>query len=1024
MRKLLLLFVMALSTAAFGQDAGALFQQAEAAVKNENYSGALELYLKAYEVYVKAGQAETAEAATCQHKAGYVCNFLQRPAEGRTYTQRALELRKKLFGEKSVDYINSLNNLSLAYSMEENWTQAIALQTRAVELCEQMQQQPDNYGMVAMNLGRYYYITNKFAEAAAAFEKALPHIDKEGELYEKLLTWLGMCYTETKDYENQRRMMDLMEAHNQRELAKPCEEAQCMLERAQYYSSKGDAAHAKEWFLKTLEQPLDAASKAQVMEAYARHLGDVRDFLASAEYYHGAAALIREVQGETEKFRELKYRAALYEYLGKSYEKSISSFQPLIAHYRSQDTPESRKALALCLKGAGNAANAARDYATAINFRHQLVSLYEATDTATIEYPKAILQLATSEKFAKDYDISIEHHRQAMRIFEQRGLAQEYSEAAASLNMCFLYARRRSEFVDIRSDVSQALREARADSLIAEVSGGLKTTREYLGKQVYAHSLATLAGCYGMKGDHVSEISYYRQYVDALRDAVREGFRMQSEAEREVFWSREPNTIGEVLELLAKEGELQAPQRDSLAAIVYDLELLSKGILLNSSIEFENVLKGYGNQHLQDIYAQTKANEAEINRLRGNISSDADMQRILTLTQQNQALQLELYRGCAEYKDFTNYISYGWQQVHSALKDGDLAVEFAFAKGGVFDRDKFFYAIIQSTQLSNPVAVLICSLEELKALTGSDQQFLQPGNPIWGQLASYLSGVRRIYFSADGPLNSTGIEYLLFNGKPLSEQFEVYRLSSTKELCRSRQHVATKKVALFGDIDYDEEPELSTKPQSETRAQIDGDFTPLQNTRPEVEGIAALLKDKGISDVQLLVETEASEDAFQRLSPETNILHVATHGRFIDVKGASDLQSMQNSQLAFAGANLGGVGEADGLVTAAEVAHMNLRQCDLAVLSACETALGKLGGDGVFGLQRGFKNAGVRSLLMSLRNVSDASTAQLMVSFYRYLLEGKTKREALVKAQEELRQQPGFSDPKYWAAFILLDALE
>ena len=91
-----------------------------------------------------------------------------------------------------------------------------------------------------------------------------------------------------------------------------------MLERAQYYSSKGDAAHAKEWFLKTLEQPLDAASKAQVMEAYARHLGDIRDFLASAEYYHGAAALIREVQGETEKFRELKYRAALYEYLGKS----------------------------------------------------------------------------------------------------------------------------------------------------------------------------------------------------------------------------------------------------------------------------------------------------------------------------------------------------------------------------------------------------------------------------------------------------------------------------------------------------------------------------------------------------------------------------------------------------------------------------------------------------------------------------------------------------------------------------------
>ena len=64
MRKLLLLFAVVLSAAAFGQDAGSLFQQAEAAVKNENYSGALELYVKAYEAYVKAGQGETAEAAT------------------------------------------------------------------------------------------------------------------------------------------------------------------------------------------------------------------------------------------------------------------------------------------------------------------------------------------------------------------------------------------------------------------------------------------------------------------------------------------------------------------------------------------------------------------------------------------------------------------------------------------------------------------------------------------------------------------------------------------------------------------------------------------------------------------------------------------------------------------------------------------------------------------------------------------------------------------------------------------------
>lgn len=91
-------------------------------------------------------------------------------------------------------------------------------------------------------------------------------------------------------------------------------------------------------------------------------------------------------------------------------------------------------------------------------------------------------------------------------------------------------------------------------------------------------------------------------------------------------------------------------------------------------------------------------------------------------------------------------------------------------------------------------------------------------------------------------------------------------------------------------------------------------------------------------------------------------------------------------------------------------------------LSACETGLGKLSSDGVFGLQRGFKNAGVHTLLMSLKNVYDVSTAELMIAFYKNLMLGMSKREALVKAQQAVRQK-GYKDAKYWATFILLDAI-
>ena len=150
---------------------------------------------------------------------------------------------------------------------------------------------------------------------------------------------------------------------------------------------------------------------------------------------------------------------------------------------------------------------------------------------------------------------------------------------------------------------------------------------------------------------------------------------------------------------------------------------------------------------------------------------------------------------------------------------------------------------------------------------------------------------------------------------------------------------------------------------------------------------------------------------------KVNILHIATHGMYRDEKKSTDAESMQNSLLAFAGANL----DDNSLVTAADISTMNLRQCDLAVLSACETGLGKLGGDGVFGLQRGFKNAGVHTLLMSLKKVYDDSTADLMINFYQHLMSGASKREALVKAQRNIREK-GFNDPKYWATFILLYA--
>ena len=107
------------------------------------------------------------------------------------------------------------------------------------------------------------------------------------------------------------------------------------------------------------------------------------------------------------------------------------------------------------------------------------------------------------------------------------------------------------------------------------------------------------------------------------------------------------------------------------------------------------------------------------------------------------------------------------------------------------------------------------------------------------------------------------------------------------------------------------------------------------------------------------------------------------------------------------------------MLTAAEISSLDLNRCDVVVLSACETGLGEITDEGVFGLQRAFKNAGVNTIIMSLWEVDDQATSLMMQTFYSNLVKGKSKRDPFSAAQNEVRKK--YADPRYWAAFIMLD---
>jgi CHAT domain-containing protein len=223
----------------------------------------------------------------------------------------------------------------------------------------------------------------------------------------------------------------------------------------------------------------------------------------------------------------------------------------------------------------------------------------------------------------------------------------------------------------------------------------------------------------------------------------------------------------------------------------------------------------------------------------------------------------------------------------------------------------------------------------------------------------------------------------------------------------------------------------------------------LKHTKDEVVVINNELN-KANWTCQLDTLSLGTEESFKSLSgKKVNTLHIATHGFYYTQEEADNTdynflkfdnryasvedKSLTRSGLIMAGANHILEGEElpdnveDGILTAKEIADVDLRGLDLVVLSACQTGLGDISqGEGVFGLQRGFKKAGAKTLLMSLWQVDDRATQILMTQFYKNWLSGQSKLQALLSAQKYLREYNAgqYDKPKYWAAFIMLDGIE
>jgi CHAT domain len=353
---------------------------------------------------------------------------------------------------------------------------------------------------------------------------------------------------------------------------------------------------------------------------------------------------------------------------------------------------------------------------------------------------------------------------------------------------------------------------------------------------------------------------------------------------------------------------------------------------------------------------------------------------------------------------------------------------------------------------------------------------------IWQPLEQLLGQAKRIYFAPAGELHRINPAAIFQpdKGVPLQQQYEFVHINSARSLVNPSYQsadsptfylpcmsgaipaheienllgnnafdyyapVTTRDAVLFGHIVYDMDSvaiknnqaaivnQPMKAPLLKTRSRGDGnEWELLSGTQVEISLVKTLLEQ---SKYQVFTREaySASEENFKTLGANgtsPRLIHVATHGFFLaDVEGDSLEHPFNRSGLVLAGANFAWnsgfpmPGMEDGILTAFEIGQMNLQNTELVVLSACETGLGYIqNNEGVWGLQRAFKRAGVRNLLVSLWSVPDEATQQLMTKFYENCLkENMPMRAALSQAQQWMREQTDYRNPYYWAGFILLE---
>ena len=933
-----------------------------------------------------------------------------------------------------------------------------------------VQEHPD-YVSSLYNLGLLYFKMGRYDDALPLFRKTLDIrkrvLDEQDPRYAVSVNTLAVVYTEMGRFDK----------------ALPLSLQSCMLTKkiwgeghprhassvnnlAALYRKMGQYDQA----LLLYKQAL-AIKKKVLGEAHADYAGSVNNlaylYNVMGQYekalplYEQALFIQKKALGEAHPAyaSTLNNLAYLYNNIGQ-YEKALPLYEQALA-IEQKTVGEAHPDYALTLNNLSNMYSNWGRYDKALPLQQQAILIQKkALGEAHPSYAAGLNNLANLFKSMAQYGKALPLYEEALAI-KKKSLGEDHPDYALSLNNLALLYQQMGQHEKAIPPLQRAI------AVYKKVAGEAHPD--------YAFSLNNLALCYATLGSPVQAAALFSEAADRTVKNLTQTYTTLSEGEKLTFLDNEAYAFNYLPSLLFAQGI----KKSALVSQLYTTQLALKGMVLEDQQTVLKSIRKEGDSTAVKLYEQWRTGKTLTGRLlllpvAGRLPHLDSLEKTVNQLEQQLSLRTAAFRNLQHRRTVTVH------DVARKLQKGEAAIEFIQFKlyRGKWTDSILYAALLLLPGDSNARFIPLFeegALQRLLAAPGDGYPNLYmktaagktaPSSAIsdslyeliWRPLEQDLTGIHAIYFAPAGLLHRIAFQALQADRDHLLlDLFELNQVLSTRSIVLPEEPAPKPHTAsLWGNISYDITGSVAGLQQ--TRGMDSGDttaasfnfYTPdsrgergpgwdsLPFSREEINSVQKVLAGAGIR-VATSSGAFATEEAFKALDGTgVEVLHLATHGFFLPPAqskrseweaGGSLFRAQQNpmfrSGLVLAGGNRAWAGERavagkeDGILTAYEIAQLNLSNTRLAILSACGTALGDIQkNEGVIGLQRALKMAGVQQMIISLWEVPDKATCELMALFYQHWLAGHSARAALRAAQRTMKEK---YPPYYWAAFVLVE---